>query len=123
MRDAVFALCLLLGYTTSSASAEEEYPFPQLQTEVFCKGLVARMLDANEQAAELKKCLVQEMFLKGKLEPWWPFLGRKTQRMIVKAHYRLPEHQTYITLLSYTSSAIGDACLSGRIKCQNPKAP
>lgn len=123
MRDAIIAICLLFVCTISSASAEEEYPFPQLQTEVFCKDSVARMLDANEQAAELKKCLIQEMFLREKLEPWWPFLGHKTQRMIVKAHYRLPEHHTYITLLSYTSSAIGEACLAGRIKCQNPKAP
>jgi hypothetical protein len=63
------------------------------------------MQDANEQADKLKKRLVQEMFLREKLEPWYPFLGHKTQRMIVKAHYRQPEHHTYITLLSYTSSA------------------
>jgi hypothetical protein len=122
VRFAVLALSLLLACAASSASADEEFPFPELQTEVYCKTLVEKMLDENERATEHTRCLAQEAFLKGQLEPWWPFLDPRTQRMIVKSHYREPKYQTYITLLQYTASAIGDACLSRRIECKNPKA-
>lgn len=123
MRYAVIALGLSLICVASPASSEEEYPFPQLQTDYYCKTLVAKMLDAKEQATELTKCQIQETLWKARLEPWWSFVDPRTKRMIVKVHYKEPKHQTYITLLQYTSSAIGIACLSGQIECKNPKAP
>ena len=123
MRYGVIALSLALVCAASPALSEEDYPFPQLQTDDYCTALVAKMLDANEQAAERSKCLIQETLWKGRLEPWWSLVDPRTKRMIVKAHYKEPKHQTYATLLQYTSSAIGFACLSGQRECKNPKAP
>jgi len=123
MRFVGTTLCLLLVCTTSSAFGEENYPFPQLQTEVYCKASVAKMLNPNEQATELNKCRAQEAIFKIRLEPWWTFVAPKTQKMIVTRHYDEPEHQTYATLYQYIAMSVGEACLFGKIPCENPKAP
>lgn len=119
MRLQIAILSIFLS-ATASAYGEESIPFPQLQTEAYCKILVSKMLNPIEKETELGKCLVYELNLKAKLEPWWPILPPKTQKYILNGHYKDPANQTYITLLGYTASTIGDACLSGKIACKNP---
>lgn len=80
------------------------------------------MLDKKEKATELNRCIMQQMYLRVKLEPWWPLLEHRTQRMIVKNHLRDPKHENYGTIATYIDIAIGRACLQEIIRCENPVA-
>ncbi|MGD9476888.1 hypothetical protein [Shinella sp. G-2] len=121
MRSGVMALSMALACTASPAMSEEDYPFPQLQIEIYCDALVAKMLDKNEQTAERAKCFMQETLWKARLEPWWPFLDPRVKRMIVKGDLKSPQNQTYHVLVKHTAFAIGNACLMGQMECK-PKA-
>lgn len=117
MRILVVGLILLL---TQSAVADDQVPFPELNTDAYCTALVSKMLDKAEQKIELDKCLVDEAALKLKVRTFWRFANPASQRYVIQTHFKEASNQTYVTLESYTQQGVGMACLDGRLDCRYP---
>lgn len=113
-----FLLVLTLLYTQSASA--KDIPFPELNTEVFCRELVSKMLDKSEQQLEKDKCLADEAALKRKLKPLWHLALPQSQQYLIAQHYKEERHQTYITTAQYIAQGVGLACMDGRLDCRFP---
>lgn len=113
---AILALTLI---AVERAEAEDDHiPFPELQTETYCRELVAKMLDPAEQKQEYLKCMGEELLRSISARPYWDLLSGKKQRWLVERHYKEPRHQTYGTLQKYLEVEIGHACMARELDCQ-----
>lgn len=107
----IFVTGVALLAIASAAHADEAIPFPDLETNTYCTELVSKMLDANEKQLEFQKCLTQENALKEATRPYWKYLTPKAHKFVVDRHFKEPKNQTYITVLGYVGSAVGEACM------------
>lgn len=115
MRLLIAVLLLVLG---RSAFAGQEVPFPELNSETYCRELVAKMLDKDEQRAENEKCLAGEARYKSKLSPLWHLLPPDTQKMVIDQHFQEEQHHTYGIAAQYVAQGAGKACIDGRLACE-----
>lgn len=112
---------LLLVFTllyAQCAYAKDDVPFPELNTEAYCRELVSKMLDKAEQQVEKDKCLTDEAALKRKLKPLWHLALPQSQQNLIAQHYKYQQHQTYITTAHYAEQGVGMACMDGRMDCR-----
>lgn len=114
-----FMIVLMVLYA-QCAAAKDDVPFPELNTEAYCKDLVSKMLDKNEQRVEMEKCLADEAALKRKLKPLWHLALPQSRQYLIAQHYKEGRHQTYITTAHYTAQGVGLACMNGRLDCRFP---
>ncbi len=117
MRILVVGLVFLL---TQSAVADDQVPFPALNTQAYCSALVSKMLDKAEQKIELNKCLVDEAALKLKVQKFWRFGIAASQLNVVQNYFKEERHQTYMTLAGSIEQGVGIACMDGRLDCRYP---
>lgn len=115
-------LCVFIIFFSANTSYSDDFvSFPEFQTETFCRNLVSKMLDPNEKSTELNKCMANELLIKIRAKHWWWILPAKEQKYILNTQFSEPKYQTYLMLEKHLASAIGEACLKGKIACQNPK--
>ncbi|WP_363283679.1 hypothetical protein [Mesorhizobium sp.] len=105
------------------ASAAEGVPFPDLDTEGYCTALVSKMLVKTEQQIERDKCLLEERALRARLEPFWYLVKRTESDRLKKNYLTEVRFQTYLTVNSFVASALGMACLDGRVFCSPDEPP
>lgn len=114
-------LIVLMLSCAQSAFAKDDVPFPELNTEVYCRELVSKMLDKAEQQVEKEKCLADEAALKRKLKPLWHLALPESQQDLMAQHYKEQRHQTYVTAGHYTAQGVGLACMDGQLDCRFPE--
>jgi hypothetical protein len=107
--------------TAQFARAAEELPFPDLDTEGYCTALVSKMLVKAEQQVEKEKCLVEEKALRAALQPFWYLVEDAEAERLNNEYMKEVRFQTYITVNHFVSSALGKACLDGRVFCAPDK--
>ncbi|RWP06510.1 hypothetical protein [Mesorhizobium sp.] len=105
------------------ASAAEGVPFPDLDTECYCTALVSKMLVKTEQQIERDKCLLEERALRARLEPFWYLVKRAESDRLKKDYLTEGRFQTYLNVSSFVASALGRACLDGRVFCSPDEPP
>jgi hypothetical protein len=103
------------------ACAAEELPFPDLDTEGYCTALVSKMLVKAEQQVEKEKCLTNETTMKAKLQPFWNLVEPSERERLMRDYMREVKFQTYGTVGFFVESALGKACLVGRVFCTPDK--
>ncbi|WP_210328718.1 hypothetical protein [Mesorhizobium amorphae] len=118
MRVLIFLAALL---TAPFAHAAEALPFPDLDTEGYCTALVSKMLVKAEQEVEKGKCLTYETTMKVKLQPFWNLVESSERARLMRDYMREVRFQTYGTVGFFVESALGKACLDGRVVCAPDK--
>ncbi|RUX90787.1 MULTISPECIES: hypothetical protein [unclassified Mesorhizobium] len=103
------------------ASAAEELPFPDLDTEGYCTALVSKMLVKAEQQSEKEKCLVDEKGMRVALQPFWHLVGDVQATYLRDNYIKEVRLQTYITVSHFVATGVGKACLEDRIFCAPDK--
>ncbi|WP_136625466.1 hypothetical protein [Mesorhizobium sp. 10.2.3] len=114
MMRILFVAAALLA--SQFANAAEELPFPDLNTEGYCTASVSRMLDKTEQQVEKDKCLAFEKTRRATIRPYWYLVERRESDRL-KKYIAEVQYQTYGTVSSFVASALGKACLDGRVFC------
>lgn len=109
----LFVAAALLASQFANA---EELPFPDLDTEGYCTASVSKMLDKTEQQVEKDKCLTFERTRRAALRPYW-YLVERRENGLLKKYIEDVQFQTYYTVSSFVASALGRACLDGRVFC------
>ncbi|TPJ62163.1 hypothetical protein [Mesorhizobium sp. B2-7-1] len=112
----IFLIVALL-LASQLAEAGQEPPFPQLDTQGYCTALVSKMLVKAEQQAEKDKCLTDETALKAKLEPFWYLVTPEENQRLMRDYMKEVRFHTYLTVGDLVDSALGRACLDGRVFC------
>ncbi|AZO51395.1 MAG: hypothetical protein EOS54_28365 [Mesorhizobium sp.] len=74
------------------------------------------MLDKTEQQVEKDKCLVFEKTMRATIQPYWHLVERRESDLL-KKYITVVQFQTYGTVSSFVASALGKACLDGRVFC------
>ncbi|RWP18004.1 MAG: hypothetical protein EOR01_23560 [Mesorhizobium sp.] len=114
MRTLLLVTALLISQI---ASAAEGVHFPDLDTEGYCTALVSKMLVNTEQQAEKENCLVEEKQLRAALLPFWYLVDGAEAGKLKDDYIKEVRFQTYITFRHFVATALGKACLEGRVFC------
>ncbi|WP_141245180.1 hypothetical protein [Mesorhizobium sp. WSM3860] len=104
------------------AEAGQGPPFPPLDTQGYCKALVSKMLVKAEQQVEKGKCLADETMLRASLEPFWYLVTPDANQRLMRDYMKEVRFQTYLTVAPFVASALGRACIEGRVSC-SPSEP
>ncbi|WP_137935526.1 hypothetical protein [Mesorhizobium comanense] len=99
------------------AHAEDGLPFPELDTEGYCTALVSNMLVKAEQQVEKDKCLAYETAMRARLEPYWYLVTTDENERLMRDYMKEVRFQTYGTVGFFVASALGRACIDGRVFC------
>lgn len=115
------ALTLLVS-SVGTLMAEEQVPYPELDTKGYCAASVASVVDEAERRAEEGRCIFNELTLKEAIRPYWRYVPERGQKNLVTKYFREVENQTYMTVRGTIASAVGEACMINKtLVCQPPK--
>lgn len=112
-----FFLIVAMVLASQLAHAEEGPAFPQLDTPGYCAALVSAMLVKAEQQVERQKCLADETAMRTSLEPYWYLVTPDENQRLLHNYMKEVRYQTYFTVGSFVATALGEACVDGRVSC------
>lgn len=111
---------MLSAILNSSPTNAGSVALPQIDSEEYCKELVGKMLNPVEKGIEYIRCINWEARSEREAKPFWNSLTDDQQKHCLK-YFTAPKFTSYVDLQGCMSSAIGYACMRGKMKCQAAK--